>query len=92
MPNFMTSLPYIVVGIVTTGKALSIAGQFRPTGSLAAPDRNPIPLLTMNESETKAVRPSLLKRASSTGEKTCIDCHKGIAHHLPDMRGVPGWQ
>ncbi len=20
-----------------------------------------------------------------TGEKTCIDCHKGIAHHLPDM-------
>jgi cytochrome c-type protein NapC len=25
-------------------------------------------------------------------EKTCIDCHKGIAHHLPDMRNVPGWQ
>ena len=20
-----------------------------------------------------------------TGEKTCINCHKGIAHHLPDM-------
>jgi len=20
-----------------------------------------------------------------TGEKTCIDCHKGIAHHLPDL-------
>ena len=27
-----------------------------------------------------------------TGEKTCIDCHKGIAHHLPDMSGVPEWQ
>jgi cytochrome c-type protein NapC len=27
-----------------------------------------------------------------TGEKTCIDCHKGIAHRLPDMRSVPGWQ
>ncbi len=26
-----------------------------------------------------------------SGEKTCIDCHKGIAHHLPDMKGVPGW-
>jgi hypothetical protein len=26
-----------------------------------------------------------------TGEKTCIDCHKGIAHQLPDMKGVPGW-
>jgi cytochrome c-type protein NapC len=26
-----------------------------------------------------------------TGEKTCIDCHKGIAHRLPDMRGLAGW-
>src|SRR5690606_36388473 len=25
----------------------------------------------------------------ASGEKTCIDCHKGIAHHLPDMSGVP---
>jgi len=27
-----------------------------------------------------------------SGQKTCIDCHKGIAHRLPDMRNVPGWQ
>ena len=27
----------------------------------------------------------------ASGEKTCIDCHKGIAHRLPDMQGVPGW-
>ena len=27
-----------------------------------------------------------------TGERTCIDCHKGIAHQLPDMSGVEGWQ
>jgi cytochrome c-type protein NapC len=26
-----------------------------------------------------------------SGEKTCIDCHKGIAHKLPDMTGVEGW-
>ena len=26
-----------------------------------------------------------------TGEKTCIDCHKGIAHELPDMSNVPEW-
>ncbi|MCM2679733.1 NapC/NirT family cytochrome c [Echinimonas agarilytica] len=26
------------------------------------------------------------------GEKTCIDCHKGIAHRLPDMEGVKGWE
>jgi cytochrome c-type protein NapC len=32
------------------------------------------------------------QRLLFTGEKTCIDCHKGIAHRLPDMRGVPGWQ
>ena len=29
--------------------------------------------------------------ALASGEKTCIDCHKGIAHHLPDMSGVEGW-
>lgn len=27
----------------------------------------------------------------ANGEKTCIDCHKGIAHRLPDMSGVEGW-
>jgi cytochrome c-type protein NapC len=28
-----------------------------------------------------------------TGERTCIDCHKGIAHELPDMTGIePGWR
>jgi cytochrome c-type protein NapC len=27
-----------------------------------------------------------------TRERTCIDCHKGIAHRLPNMSGVPGWQ
>ena len=26
----------------------------------------------------------------ANGEKTCIDCHKGIAHRLPDMKGVHG--
>lgn len=27
----------------------------------------------------------------ASGDKTCIDCHKGIAHKLPDMSGVEGW-
>lgn len=31
------------------------------------------------------------QRLLKTGEKTCIDCHKGIAHELPDMSGVTGW-
>ncbi len=29
--------------------------------------------------------------ALASGEKTCIDCHKGIAHELPDMRDVEGF-
>ncbi|GIX21435.1 MAG: cytochrome c-type protein [Gammaproteobacteria bacterium] len=29
--------------------------------------------------------------ALASGEKTCIDCHKGIAHELPDMAGVEGF-
>jgi cytochrome c-type protein NapC len=32
------------------------------------------------------------ERELFTGGKTCIDCHKGIAHRLPNMSGVPGWQ
>ena len=27
----------------------------------------------------------------ANGDKTCIDCHKGIAHQLPDMANVEGW-
>jgi periplasmic nitrate (or nitrite) reductase c-type cytochrome, NapC/NirT family len=28
-----------------------------------------------------------------TGQATCIDCHKGIAHELPNMEGIdPGWK
>ena len=27
----------------------------------------------------------------ASGEKTCIDCHKGIAHQLPDMHAVEGF-
>lgn len=30
--------------------------------------------------------------ALASGEKTCVDCHKGIAHNLPEMHGVEGWQ
>jgi len=27
----------------------------------------------------------------ASGDKTCVDCHKGIAHRLPDMHQVEGW-
>jgi cytochrome c-type protein NapC len=29
------------------------------------------------------------ERWLGTGERTCIDCHKGVAHALPNMEGVP---
>jgi len=29
--------------------------------------------------------------ALASGDRTCIDCHKGIAHRLPDMTGVDGF-
>tara|TARA_R110001583_G_scaffold8007_7_gene39174 strand:+ start:4140 stop:4715 length:576 start_codon:yes stop_codon:yes gene_type:complete len=29
--------------------------------------------------------------ALASGDKTCVDCHKGIAHQLPDMKGIEGW-
>ncbi|MFL6571567.1 MAG: NapC/NirT family cytochrome c, partial [Burkholderiales bacterium] len=28
-----------------------------------------------------------LAASKNAGDKTCIDCHKGIAHRLPDMAG-----
>lgn len=34
---------------------------------------------------------SMHATALASGDKTCIDCHKGIAHELPDMTGVEGW-
>jgi nitrate/TMAO reductase-like tetraheme cytochrome c subunit len=28
-----------------------------------------------------------------TGERTCVDYHKGIAHELPEMTGIdPRWR
>lgn len=31
------------------------------------------------------------RRGLIEGNKTCIDCHKGIAHDLPRMEGIEGW-
>lgn len=31
------------------------------------------------------------RRGLAQQGKTCIDCHKGIAHDLPPMAGVEGW-
>ena len=38
--------------------------------------------------EAEPARGRRAERFLFTGERTCIDCHKGIAHRLPDMSGV----
>ncbi len=40
---------------------------------------------TLQSPRARAMHSTLL----ASGEKTCIDCHKGIAHQLPDMQSVP---
>lgn len=42
----------------------------------------------MDFSAQKTVAAQMHQQAISAGQ-TCIDCHKGIAHKLPDMRNVP---
>lgn len=43
---------------------------------------------SMDLSVQKTVASKMHAQAMDAG-KTCIDCHKGIAHKLPDMSGVP---
>lgn len=42
----------------------------------------------MDFTEQKTVATKMHSFAIDEG-KTCIDCHKGIAHKLPDMTGIP---
>jgi cytochrome c-type protein NapC len=37
----------------------------------------------------QATRAAEIHEQNLEAGKTCIDCHKGIAHRLPDMAGVP---
>jgi len=47
----------------------------------------------MNLSKQTTRAADIHSRFLLSGERTCLDCHKGIAHDLPDMRGIaPGWQ
>lgn len=49
--------------------------------------------MAMDLSKQTARAAEIHTRYLLTSKATCIDCHKGIAHELPDMRGVdPGWK
>ena len=41
----------------------------------------------MNFNDQRSVAARMHQKMKTEG-KTCIDCHKGIAHQLPDMSGV----
>ena len=41
----------------------------------------------MNFNDQRSVAARMHEKMKTEG-KTCIDCHKGIAHQLPDMSGV----
>ena len=45
----------------------------------------------MDLSEQSPMAQRMHHKALDTEEGTCIDCHKGIAHELPDMEGVSQW-
>ncbi len=48
------------------------------------------PAMDLTKQTERAAR--IHQRYLMSGERTCIDCHRGIAHELPDMAGVlPGW-
>ena len=54
--------------------------------------RNCHSAISMDFSKQSPRAAEIHRRYLLTGQKTCIDCHKGIAHLLPDMTGIePGW-
>jgi cytochrome c-type protein NapC len=54
--------------------------------------RNCHSAVAMDLSKQNSRAADIHTRFLMSGGRTCIDCHKGIAHQLPDMRGIePGW-
>jgi cytochrome c-type protein NapC len=64
--------------------------RFKANDSLEC--RNCHSALAMDLTKQSPRAADIHQRYLLTGQRTCIDCHKGIAHELPDMAGVlPGW-
>lgn len=58
--------------------------RFRANDSLEC--RNCHSYVAMDFAEQSPRAADMHQRFLATGERTCIDCHAGIAHRLPDMR------
>ncbi len=65
--------------------------RFKSNDSLEC--RNCHSALAMDLTKQSARAADIHSRYLITGQRTCIDCHKGIAHELPNMTGIePGWR
>ncbi|MBD0788254.1 NapC/NirT family cytochrome c [Vibrio sp. Y2-5] len=64
--------------------------RMKKNDSLECRNCHEFEFMDFSEQSTRSVQQH--STALASGEKTCVDCHKGIAHNLPDMHGVEGWQ
>ncbi len=64
-------------------------GRFKANDSLECRNCHNFDSMDFSVQSERAVK--MHSTYLAKGEKTCIDCHKGIAHELPDMTGVEGW-
>ncbi len=62
--------------------------RFKANNSLECRNCHDLGYMDFTRQSTRAAEAH--DRFLASGEKTCIDCHKGIAHKLPDMAGVEG--
>lgn len=63
--------------------------RFKANDSLECRNCHNFEYMDFTEQSSRASK--MHSTALADGSKTCIDCHKGIAHQLPDMTGVAGW-
>ena len=63
--------------------------RFKGNDSLECRNCHQFEYMDFSEQSNRSVKQH--STALATGEKTCVDCHKGIAHKLPDMHGIDGW-
>ena len=64
--------------------------RMKDSGSRECRNCHNFEFMDFSEQRGRAVKQH--STALAAGDKTCVDCHKGIAHQLPDMEGVEGWQ
>ena len=82
------------IGVVPFPHRLELAlhewSRFKANDSLECRNCHSTESMDITKQGARAAR--VHQQLLFTGERTCIDCHKGIAHQLPNMEGVPpGW-